>query len=188
MLNFNLELKKLLAGESGSLESSEFGLLVSEGTRLLAALDKKQADLSLQVEEIYDIVKESGAHKDTLRLERTYRTQLLNAVVGLSDMIEDFLRYSAQSGVDGLETQARMMWNNVGNMLQSCSISRFGEAGQPLDPEIHSVQAAEVSGYPREHISNVLQSGYRYMGALIRKASIIVSTGAEDIGEINLDE
>jgi len=177
MLDFEKELEKQFAEESGAWEAGEFELLADEGKRLLAVIDKKQADISLQVEEIYDIVKDSGMYKEALRLERARTNNLLGAVVGLSDMIEDFYHFTAQSGHAELERPAWMMWKNAGNMLEGCAVARFGETGQPLNPAIHSVHAAETSAYPREYITRILQSGYRYLGTVIRKASVIVSKG-----------
>ncbi|MCL2496795.1 MAG: nucleotide exchange factor GrpE [Clostridiales bacterium] len=182
MLDFEKEPEKQFTGENAAGEIREFDLLADEGMRLLAAIDKKQADISLQVEEIYDIVKESALYVEALRMERMRVNQLLGAVVGLADMIEDFCHFTAQSGNSELEKQALMMWRNAGNLLEGCAAARFGEAGQPLNPAIHSVHAAETSAYPREYIAKVLLSGYRYMGNIIRKASVIVSAG-EDEGE-----
>lgn len=191
MLDFKKELDKLLASEDSVLEADEFGLLAAEGTRLLAAVDgkqagisqqvdavgKKQADISLQIEEIYDIVKEFDADKSALRSERALVEGLLKAVVGMSDMVEDFYNFTEQGGSEELVRQAQIMRKNADDLLGTCSVTRFGEAGQPLDPAEHSVYSSAVSAYPNEHVAKVLQSGYAYKGTVIRKATIIVSTG-----------
>jgi len=131
----------------------------------------------LQVEEIYDIVQSIGEDRDDRRKKQSLMDQMRDAVLGISDIIDDFLYFSAQSGSDELEKQARMMRKNADSLLEKCAISRFGEAGQPLDPALHSVHAAEPSACPYEHIVTVLQCGYRCMGAVVRKASVVVSTG-----------
>ncbi|MDR0491723.1 MAG: nucleotide exchange factor GrpE [Oscillospiraceae bacterium] len=178
MLDFEKELEKLLAGEGMALETNEFEVLADEGKRLLKDINDKQADISLQVEEIYDIIKEKSTHEDMLRTERARLGRFVNVAVGLSDIVEDFLRFAEQSGNAELEYQARMMWKNAGNLLEACSVGRIGEAGQPLDPNLHSVHAAEASEYPHECISKVLQSGYHYSGRIIRKATVVVSASS----------
>jgi len=192
MLDFKKELEKLFEGESGTAETDEFGMLADEGTRLLTAIDRRQADISLQIEEIYDITQKIGTYQDSQQFERSRATGLLHAVVGLSDIIEDFVRFASGSSDTELKRQSLMMWNNAGNLLDKCSVTRFGGEGQPLDPELHSVNAAETSVFPHEHIISVLQSGYVYMGAVIRKASVVVSAGGGDEtakeGEISTDE
>jgi molecular chaperone GrpE (heat shock protein) len=62
-------------------------------------------------------------------------------------------------------------------------MTRLGEEGQLLDPEIHRVQTAAASPLPREHVARVLQSGYRYLGDVLRRAAVIISTGEESAEE-----
>ena len=179
MLNFEKELETLLAGEIGAAETDAFDMLVGEGQRLAKELGKKQDDLSLQIEEIYDIIKERDTKDEAVRTELGRVQQLQNAVVRMFDIIEDFLRFAAQSGNEELANQARMMWKNADRLLESCSIERIGTPGTPLDPRLHTVLAAAHSQYPYEHIADVVQSGYRYSGTLIRKASVVVSLAGE---------
>ncbi|MDR1353836.1 MAG: nucleotide exchange factor GrpE, partial [Treponema sp.] len=58
-----------------------------------------------------------------------------------------------------------------------------GEAGQPLDPRIHTVKASAESPLPRERVVEVLQSGYVYQNVLLRKAAVVVSRGQGGSGE-----
>jgi molecular chaperone GrpE (heat shock protein) len=95
-------------------------------------------------------------------------------------MLEDFCAYARQSGSEALEHQARLLWKNSDVLLEGCGITRLGEEGQPLDPAIHTVQAAAPSAFPREHVAQVLQSGYRYLGALVRRAVVVVSAGTQE--------
>ena len=185
MIDFEKELDKLLSSECGPLETDEFAIIADEGNRVLAALNKKQADISLQVEEIYDIVREDGTSRDALLTERSKVASLLDAVVGLTDLLDNFLRYAEGNGRPELENQARIMVKNAGALHEKCAIASFGEAGEPLRPELHTVYSVEASDYPREHIVNVLECGYRYMGAVIRKATVTVSAGAGDMSQIS---
>ncbi|MDR3337777.1 MAG: nucleotide exchange factor GrpE [Treponema sp.] len=181
MVNFETELEKLLAGERERLPQSELPELMAANRNLLIALNKTQTDLSLQVEEIYDLAKEDTLElREALEAAKGRLNQLLPAAVGLSDLLEDFCVYAGQSGSEALEHQGKLLWENAQALLKNCGITRLGEAGQPLDPGIHRVQAAAASSVPREHVARVLQSGYQYQGTVLRKAVVIVSAGIEE--------
>jgi molecular chaperone GrpE len=179
MVNFEAELEKLLAGEQEPLPQYELVEVLAEGQTLLEALNKKQADLSLQVEEIYDLAKEADARelREALNTERGQVQRLLEAAVGLSDILEHFCVYARQSGSAELEYQGRLLWQNSRLLLESCGIFRLGEVGQSLDPALHTVQAAIASELPKEYVVQVLQSGYGYLSRVLRKAIVIVSSG-----------
>jgi molecular chaperone GrpE (heat shock protein) len=181
-VDFEAELEKLLAGEQEPLPQYELAEVLAEGRALLEALNKKQADFSLQVEEIYDLAKEADARelREALSAEKDRLRQLLGAAVGLSDMLEHFYVYAGQSGSAELEHQGRLLWQNSRLLLENCGISRLGKAGQILDPALHTVQAAVDSELPKEHVVQVLQSGYGYLGTVLRKAVVMVSRGDED--------
>jgi molecular chaperone GrpE (heat shock protein) len=179
MLDFKQELSKLLEQEAQGLPKDEFAEIALAGRQILVSLDKKQAGLSLQVEEIYDILgnMDITALQETLRTEQRRAGVLAGTVVGLCDVLEDFCAYARDSGDAALGEQARILWKNAGNLLERCGFARLGEIGQPLDPEIHTVQSAAISPLPQEHVTQVLQSGYRYLGAVVRKAVVVLSKG-----------
>ena len=178
-MNFEAELEKLLAREQGPLPRYELTEVLAEGRALLEALNKRQADLSLQVEEIYDLAKEADARelREALKAERGRLQQVLAAAFGLSDLLEHFCVYAGRSGSPELEYQGQLLWQNSRLLLESCGIARFGEAGQILDPSLHTVQSALDSELPKEQIIQVLQSGFAYSGNLLRKAVVVVSKG-----------
>jgi molecular chaperone GrpE (heat shock protein) len=185
MVNFEAELEKLLAGEQEPLPRYELAEVLAGGRALLEALNKKHADLSLQVEEIYDLAKEADPRelREALDAEKGRVRQLLEAAAGLSDMLEHFCVYAGQSGSAELERQGRLLWRDSGLLLESCGIARFGEAGQTLDPALHTVHAAVASELPKEQIVQVLQSGYGYLGKVLRKAVVAVSKGGAGVHE-----
>jgi molecular chaperone GrpE (heat shock protein) len=177
MINFEAELNKLLALETGRIPEYEFVELAAADRDLLAELDKKQTNTSLQIEEIYDLVKEQGLLRETVLAEKNRADQLALAAMGLADLLEDFCAYAGQSGSEALKHQAKLLRENSGGILLNCGILRFGEEGQPLDPRIHTVKASAESPLPREQVVRVLQSGYVYKNTLIRKAAVVVSRG-----------
>jgi molecular chaperone GrpE (heat shock protein) len=180
MLDFEAELNKLLSLETGRLPEHEWAALAAAEQELLAELNKKQSDVSLQVEEIYDLVKEQGFWRETVVAEKSRADQLVWAAIGLADLLEDFCVYAGQSGSEELEHQTKLLWDKAGGILAGRGILRFGEAGESLNPRIHTVQAGTESPLPREQVIRVLQSGYMYQSAIVRKAAVVVSRGQEN--------
>jgi molecular chaperone GrpE (heat shock protein) len=178
-VNFEAELEKLLAEETEPLPGSEVACLAAAEQELLTALYKKNADLSLQVEEIYDLVKDGDTRilQEAWATEHNRARQLAGAAIGLCDMLEDFCAYARQSGSKELEHEALLLWKNSGALLEPCGITRLGAEGERLNPALHTVQAAAPSALPREQVTQVLQSGYRYLGAIARRAVVVVSAG-----------
>ncbi|MDR0602514.1 MAG: nucleotide exchange factor GrpE [Treponema sp.] len=184
MLDFEVELNKLLSRETGALPQSEFAELAEAGQKFLAELNKKQTDVSLQIEEIYDLVKEQDTRdlRETINAEKTRANQLVFAAISLSDLLEDFYAYARQSGSGELMHQAKLLWENAGGILSGRGILRFGEEGQLLNPQIHTVKAGVESPLPRELVVQVLQSGYLYQNTLLRKAAVVISRGQNGTG------
>lgn len=184
MLDFKQELNHLLAQETHPLPGDGLAGMALAGQRLLTTLGKKQSELSLQVEEIYDIVGnlDLAAVQEALQAETQRADSLADGMVGLCDILEDFCAYARDSGNAGLEQQGRMMWDNAGDLLERYGFARLGEDGQPLAPEIHTVRSAAASpAVPKEHVVRVLQSGYRYRGAVVRKAVVAASLGTGEM-------
>ncbi|MDR0668830.1 MAG: nucleotide exchange factor GrpE [Treponema sp.] len=177
MINFETELNKLLSLETGELPDYEFAEIAAAGREILAEFDKKQTDTSLQIEEIYDLVKEQDFLRETAASERARADRLIPAIIGLADLLEDFYAYAGQSGSEELKHQAKLQRENAGGILSSCGVLRFGEAGQALNPQYHTVKASVESPFPKEQVVQVLQSGYVYQGAIVRKAAVVVSRG-----------
>ncbi|MDR1108388.1 MAG: nucleotide exchange factor GrpE [Spirochaetaceae bacterium] len=180
MINFEAELNQLLSREIERFPQYELVELAAAGQELLTELNKRQTDVSLQIEEIYDLAKEQEGLRKRTDAETARADQLVMAAIGLVDLLEDFCTYAGQSGSEELEHQAGILWKNAGSILASRGIFRFGEKGQPLDPQIHTVKASAESPFPPEQVVQVLQSGYVYRNTLVRKAAVVVSRGRQD--------
>jgi len=182
VFNFEVELDRLLRGETTPLPDSELAELTQTGIQQLQQLTKRQTDLSMQLEEIYDFVSrepELDVLQQALRDEKVHTGSFVRTVVGLSDLIDDFCAFAQYSENEALEHQARLMQKKVVDLLECCAITRLGEDGQLLDPKVHAVQSAVMSSVAREHVVQVLQSGYRYQGVVFRRAAVVVSLGPE---------
>lgn len=179
MFDFKQELNKLLEQETQPLPMDTLTEAALAEQKILASLGKRQSELSMQVEEIYDIVEniDNAALQEAMQTEKQRADTLAGTVVSLCDVLEDFCAFARDSGDAELDKQARMMWSNTGRLLERSGFVRIGEVGQRLDPEIHTVRAAAASSVPREHVAQVLQSGYRYMGVVARRAVVLLSEG-----------
>jgi molecular chaperone GrpE (heat shock protein) len=187
-MDFEVELNKLLSLEAGRIPDYEFAAAAAAEQELLTELAKKQTDVSLQIEEIYDLVKEQGFLRERANAEKSRADQLALAAVGLADLLEDFCAYAGRSGSEELERQAKMLWENAGGILAGQGLLRFGTEGEALDPRIHTVKASGESPLPREQLIRVLQSGYVYQNTLIRKAAVVVSRGPETENQNEMEE
>jgi molecular chaperone GrpE (heat shock protein) len=180
MVNFEAELDKLLVRETGMFPQDKFAELAAADQELLAELNRKQTDFSLQIEEIYDLVKEQEVLQETVRAGTTRTNLLIQAAMDLSDLLEDFYAYAGRGDDEALQAQAKLMWENAAAILAGCGILRFGEKGQALNPQIHTVKAGVESPLPVERVVEVLRSGYAYQGILVRKAAVVISRRQEN--------
>jgi molecular chaperone GrpE (heat shock protein) len=179
MINFEAELDKLLSRESGGLSCHELAEFAAADRELLTALARKQTDFSLQIEEIYDLVKERELLQKNAQTEKDRADRLVQAALSLSDLLEDFYAYAGQSGDGALQHQAKLLWESAGSILSGCGILRFGERGQTLDPRLHTVKAGVESPLPKEQVVELLRSGYAYQDFVIRRAAVVVSRGMD---------
>lgn len=179
MFDFKKELEILLEEETRPLPSSAHIELIASEARVIAELDKRHTDVSMQIEEIYDIVNSLNTAELEARFkdERKRSRQLIEAAVAMCDMLEDFSAFARQHDDAALMHQAALMLKNADALLNAQGLARFGEEGAPLNPKLHSVKATVPSTLPRETVSQVLSSGYRYMGNVLRKAAVVLSEG-----------
>jgi molecular chaperone GrpE (heat shock protein) len=190
MPDFETELNRLLSREIEPLPRYEFAPAVEMATlgqELLADIRKKQTDVSLQVEEIYDLLKEQNPKglEEALAAEKNRADRLAKTAIALSDLLEDFYVYAKQSGSEEPKHQADILWTQSEQLLSNNDIVRFGGEGQTLNPQIHTVQKGVESPLPKEQVLEVLQSGYVYKNMLVRKAAVVVSRGHEELEEIH---
>jgi len=140
---------------------------------LLEKTHSKAEDLSLQIEEIYDVVKENSLIIDAASTAKKREEKLITAIIGLSDMIDDFMRYA--DTVPELAAQAGAVGKKRESLLNACGIGRFDGVGEAFDGRFHSMHATEASVYPFKHVSRVMLNGFVYDGEIIRKATVMVS-------------
>ena len=173
-MNFAAELKKLLEAEE-SPPTDPLAELSRAQAELLEAIHKTDSGISLQVEEIYDIVKESDENAKEIKNAAKRESALLGALIAVTDLLDSLLQHIQHTGAAHVETIAAKM----DEALNACGLEKLGFIGQQLDPRQHSVASAEFSGAPLESVVRVLENGYMYRGNVIRKAAVIISKGSE---------
>ena len=171
-MNFAEELKNLLEAES-SLPRDPLAELSRAQAGILEALYKNNKGISLQVEEIYDIIKESDENARELKSAAKRENSLLGALFVVDDLLDSLLRYIQRSGAG----HAEMIAAKRDEAMIGCGLEKLGYVGQQLDPRMHTVASAEPGGAPMESVTRVLESGYMYRGNVVRKATVVISNG-----------
>jgi hypothetical protein len=124
------------------------------------------------MEEVYDIIKASDENAKEVKSAAKRESMLLRGLVAMSDLLDGLLPY--------MQEHSRTAAARKGDVMNACGLEQLGFSGERLDPKLHTVVSAEYSGAPLESIIRVLESGYAYNGKIIRKATVILSKGAEN--------
>ena len=173
-MNFEAELKKLLDAEEFPPLDPLVELARAQAGAL-EAIHKHSSDVSMQVEEIYDIVKEADENAKEAKNAAKRESLLLSSLFAVNDLLDSMLQFAQNTGAIHAETIAAKREEH----MNACGVERVGFPGQTLDPRIHTVASAEESDAPFESVTRVLESGYLYRGNVARKATVIISKGKE---------
>ena len=170
-MDFAAELQKLLDAEETPLHDPLTELTQAQAG-LMERIYKNSADLSLQMEEVYDIVKDSDESAKELKAAIKRENLLLSGLIALSDLLDGLLPH--------IQEHAATASAKKDEALNICGLEQLGFPGERLDPRLHTVASAEYSDSPPESVIRVLESGFAYRGKAIRKATVILSKGAEN--------
>jgi len=169
-MNFAVELQRLLQAENPP-PVDPISELMKTQTGVLDSILKNGDNLSLQVEEIYDIIKDSDENAREVKSAAKRENTLLSGFVAMSDLTDGLLQY--------LQEHSGTITAKKDEIMNACGVERLGLVGERLDPRTHTVAAAEFSDAPIESVIRVLEHGYAYRGKVVRKATVILSKGAE---------
>lgn|GEM_PF-1010889 len=179
-MDFAAELMKLLEAEELPPTDPLVELAQSQGgedKELEKTLLQKNDDISLQIEEIYDIIKEADENSKELKAAAKRENSLIAAIIASGDLLDNVLHYLRGLGED----DANIISSQRDIALASCDIERLGVPGERLDPRFHTVGDGEFSEMPFETVTQVLDSGYVYRGKVLRKATVVISKGEEPV-------
>ena len=170
-MDFAAELHKLLRAEESPLLDPLAELARAQKGHM-DTIQKNGASLSLQMEEIYDMIRETDDNAKEVRAMEKRETLLLSGLVVISDLLDTVLPY--------VQEHNQTVNAKKEEVLKACGLERLGFPGERLDPRLHTVASAEYNSAPLESVIRVLENGYAYHGKIIRRATVILSKGAED--------
>lgn len=168
-MDFSVELQKLLLEESFPVDS--LVELAQIHTGLLDSIQKNDANISLQIEEIYDIIKDADENAKEVKIALKRENLLLNSLIAMSDLLDGLFPY--------LQEHNQTVAAKKEEIINNCGLEPVGFPGERLDTQLHTVSSAEYCDAPPETVIDILERGYAYRGKIIRKATVILSKGAE---------
>lgn len=140
---------------------------------LIAGLKKvelRQKEVILQMDSLSESLAEDEFDEINM---------LIEAIIDILDIIEDFYRFALNSPDSPYAGQALMMWQNAQSSAKANGLEVIDKEGEAFDFRRHSAEGTGISGsnegHPAGCIVKTLKCGYEYKGNVLRRASVIVS-------------
>lgn len=193
------EIQRLLAMDSGTLDDElpapALGIPVSaldEINKSLARLGKEQWRANQQAETLADQAKvaveemrlssvalrdQSEEHRrESARLHEDAMTTAAK-VLTFIDSLDDVRVLALQRGDGQWLKYVERLASDAVTMLQSIGLTEIPAVGRVLDPEEHeAVDTVERPAGGRQYaVVEVVQRGFRYRGAVLRRARVITA-------------
>ena len=163
------------AAEGEAEVEVEVAAVVDAGEELQSKFDELQ-DRYLRIAAEYENFRKRTARE---RVEMWQRAQA-EVVSNILDALDDFERVlqldsasaSAEDVIKGVELVERKLLRE----LESAGLERVGRVGEAFDPKHHEAIGSLPAGTEEEDhtVGAILQSGYKFGGALIRPARVQV--------------
>ncbi|MDQ1699049.1 MAG: molecular chaperone GrpE [Frankiaceae bacterium] len=142
-----------------------------------------EADLQRQVEErtadLQRLQAEFANYRRRVDRDRqAVAEQALGSVLlGLLPVLDDVDRARAHGEVEG---GFKLVADGLDTTLAKLGLQRFGEAGEPFDPNVHEALTHTLSGDVDEPVcAEIYQPGYRVGERVLRPARVAVAEPAE---------
>jgi molecular chaperone GrpE len=115
--------------------------------------------------------------RDVQDAERRAQEDVVKALLPTFDNLERASAHTESAAdLKSLVNGLQMVQRQFRDALAGLGIERVGEVGAAFDPAEHeAVQNVETSDYPPGAVAQVLQSGYRWKGRLVRPALVVVA-------------
>ena len=144
--------------------------LAAERDEYLAHLQRTQAE--------FDNYRKRMLRDQTAHLERA-TGGLIEQLLPVLDAFELALNSAgpapSDSGVDRLRKGVELVYAELLGALEKAGLERIEALGKPFDPEEHeAVMHVEEEGEPG--VRDVVRSGYRFKGRVLRPAMVKVAT------------
>ena len=171
-MDFKTELQKLIDEEISPPLDPIIEIAKAQAA-ILGEIKKREENISLQVEEIYDIVKETDENAQKVKSMEKSKLLLIESMVNIVDLLDTVLSAAREND----EPYTSAITAKLEESLHACGLERLGVIGEHIDHRHHEIISAEFSTLPFETVVKVIQSGFIYNGKPVRKAAVIVSKG-----------
>ena len=169
-LDFFWEKAQDLAGKNAQSVTQGINGNLTEISDRLRRIETKQKETSLQLDEVEDFLHSGGSETD-----------LLDAMISLTDIIYDFYYFAAADADSPLFEQAQMMWNTAGSAAETAGLEIIEPGNEPFDFSLHSAESTEQEhDLPNGYVIKTLKCGYRYKDEIIRRALVVINKIKED--------
>jgi molecular chaperone GrpE len=176
------------AQAAGEAATAQTGEMVPAAD--LAAAEEKLAAARKEAADNYDRYVRLAADMENLR-KRTLREKDELRQFATGRVLEDLLPVIDNLGLGLAAAKApnadlktlvggiTMVLEQFKGALANNGLQDITPLNQPFDPNLHEAISSQVSpDVPEGNVVNVVRTGYRLNGRLLRPASVIVSTGA----------
>jgi molecular chaperone GrpE len=155
------------APEPGSIEAELAGLVDGE-----PAPDAQVAELTADLQRVQ--AEYANYRRRVERDRQAVAEQALGAVLlGLLPVLDDVDRARAHGEVEG---GFKLVADGLEATLSKLGLQRFGDAGEPFDPNIHEALTHTLSAEVDEPVcAEVYQPGYRVGERVLRPARVAVA-------------
>lgn len=141
---------------------------------------KKLQDRMLRIAADFDNFKKR-ARRDVKEAKEQSENKLVVEFLPILDNLERAIKHGAESCDDDSEgsllSGVQMVHKQFIGLFGRYDIEPIESIGQPFDPEFHEALQQMPSKYPKNHVAEEFQKGYRRGDRLVRAAMVVVSTG-----------
>ncbi len=179
-MDFQKEIEKIIAHSQyqgiSTRQGSETAVLLEEFNKSLQKNDKRQMEMSLILEEIYENIQEISETAEENEKDQKISQQMILSMVSLIDVIEDFYILYSKKDDSTFASQTEVLWNTIMKKSSLIGLTRISDEKTPSDIMLNTIVATEWdSTLPSGYIIRTLRSGYLYNNMVIRKSEVIVN-------------
>ncbi len=129
---------------------------------------RKQKELAMQMEELYDQVSGKNADIDA--------KLLLDALIALRDEAEDLRMFANAREDEGLRGQVDLFTRVCDRKLTDAGIQKLRREGEPYNQTLDIVSSAETCReLPHNTVVRELSGCYSYGGTVVKRAAVVIN-------------
>lgn len=172
---------------TGSLEqeSVDVSSLIKELAEAQKRAEANREEYLRAVADLENYRRRVSREKDELRRSAASSIieELLSVMDNLALGIDAAPKHGAdQSVIDGFQ----MVLDRIGAILSDHGLELMSPQGEAFDPNWHEcVALMDSAEVPENMVIEVVRSGYRLHGRLLRAASVVVSRGASEVKDVD---